>query len=633
MPTLRSTTIVLVLASLLLQPSLHAQQSGSVEETAYIREHYNKREVVVPVRDGTKLYTIIYSPKDTSKTYPILLNRTPYGIGPYMGFDQLKPSLGPSFAFVKEGYIFAYQDVRGRFMSEGRFVNMTPHREDRPTPQETDESTDTYDTIDWLLKNAVGNNGRVGTWGISYPGFYVAAGMINSHPAHKAASPQAPIVDWFAGDDFHRNGVLWLPHFFGFISGFGKPRPVPTVTPGARFTFPTPDGYDFYLNALGPIGTANRKFFRDSVAFWNDVMAHPTYDAFWQTRNLRPHLKNIRPAVMTVGGFFDAENVFGALQVYKSVESQNPGASNTLVMGPWFHGGWARSDGSRLGDGYFGARTSEWYRDSVEFPFFQWFLKDSGRDPRSEAIIFDSGTNSWLRLDSWPPRDAGLRSLYLGPRGVASFGDPSATARTTFDSYVSDPARPVPFTQAIATGMPREYMTEDQRFASRRPDVLVYQTPPLTDDVTVMGSALVDLLVSSSGTDADFVVKLIDVFPDSAQNQPGERNGFARGGYQMLLRGEPARARFRDSYEQPSALVPNKPVSIKFALNDIAHTFRRGHRIMIHVQSTWFPLMDRNPQTFVPNIAFASEKDFRPATMRVFHVSRVGLPIRAPAAR
>lgn len=633
MLTLRSTTIALTLASLLLQPSLYAQQSGSAEETAFIREHYTKREVVVPVRDGIKLYTIIYSPKDTSKTYPILLNRTPYGIGPYMGFDQLKSSLGPSFAFVKEGYIFAYQDVRGRFMSEGRFVNMTPHREDKPTPQETDESTDTYDTIDWLLKNAGGNNGRVGTWGISYPGFYVAAGMINSHPAHKAASPQAPIVDWFAGDDFHRNGVLWLPHFFGFISGFGKPRPVPTTTPGARYTFPTPDGYDFYLNALGPIGTANRKFFRDSVAFWNDVMAHPTYDAFWQSRNLRPHLKNIRPAVMTVGGFFDAENVFGALQVYKSVETQNPGASNTLVMGPWYHGGWARSDGSRLGDGYFGAKTSEWYRDSVEFPFFQWFLKDSGKDPRSEAIIFDSGTNSWLRMDSWPPRDAGLRSLYLGPNGVASFGEPSATARTTFDSYVSDPARPVPFTQAIATGMPREYMTEDQRFASRRPDVLVYQTPALPEDITVMGAALVDLLVSSSGTDADFVVKLIDVFPDSAQNQPGERTGFARGGYQMLLRGEPARAQFRDSYEQPSALVPNKPVTIKFALNDIAHTFRRGHRIMIHVQSTWFPLMDRNPQTFVPNIAFASEKDFRPATMRVFHVSRVGLPIRAPGAR
>jgi uncharacterized protein len=629
----RSLAPALLTTALLVTSVLRAQQSGSPEETAYIREHYSKREVVIPMRDGTKLYTIIYSPKDSAKTYPILLNRTPYGIGPYMGFDQLKASLGPSFAFVKEGYIFAYQDVRGRFMSEGRFVNMTPHREDKPTPQETDESTDTFDTIDWLLKNAGSNNGRVGTWGISYPGFYVAAGMINAHPAHKAASPQAPIVDWFAGDDFHRNGVLWLPHFFGFISGFGKPRPVPTTVAATRFAFPTPDGYDFFLRALGPTGTANAKFFRDSVPFWNDVMAHPTYDAFWQSRNLRPHLKNIRPAVMTVGGFFDAENVFGALQVYKTVEAQNPGADNTLVMGPWFHGGWARSDGQRLGDGFFGTQTSAWYRDSVEFPFFQWFLKDSGKDPRSEAIIFDSGTNSWLRLDSWPPRDAGLRSLYLSPNGVASFGEPPVTARSTFDSYVSDPARPVPFTQAIATGMPREYMTEDQRFASRRPDVLVYQTSPLTEDVTVMGSALVDLLVSTSGTDADFVVKVIDVFPDSAQNQPGERAGFARGGYQMLLRGEPARAQFRDSYEQPSALVPNKPVTIKFALNDIAHTFRRGHRIMIQAQSTWFPLMDRNPQTFVPNIAFASEKEFRAATMRVYHASRVALPIRTSTAR
>jgi uncharacterized protein len=628
MPPLRRLIRPLLLLALAVPAATRAQQSGSPEETAYIREHYTKREVVIPARDGIKLYTIIYSPKDTTKTYPILLNRTPYGIGPYMGFDKLKTTIGPSFAFVKEGYIFAYQDVRGRFMSEGRFVNMTPHREDKPTPQETDESTDTYDTIDWLVKNATGNNGRVGTWGISYPGFYVAAGMINAHPAHKAASPQAPIVDWFKGDDFHRNGVLWLPHFFGFISGFGKPRPVPTTVAGARFTFPTPDGYDFFLNALGPIGTANAKFFRDSVAFWNDVMAHPTYDSFWQSRNLRPHLKNIRPAVMTVGGFFDAENVFGALQVYRNVEALNPDANNTIVMGPWFHGGWARSDGLRLGDGYFGSKTSEWYRDSVEFPFFQFHLKDAGRDPRSEAIIFDSGTNTWNRLDSWPPKDAGTRQLYLGANGVASFTEPPVTAKSTFDSYVSDPARPVPFTQAIATGMPREYMTEDQRFASRRPDVLVYQTAPLTGDMTVMGPAMVDLTVSTSGTDADFVVKIIDVFPDSAQNQPGERPGFARGGYQMLLRGEPARAQFRDSYEQPSALVPNKPVVIRFALNDIAHTFRRGHRIMVQVQSTWFPLMDRNPQTFVPNIAFASEKDFRPATMRVYHVSRIGLPVR-----
>jgi uncharacterized protein len=627
----RPRAITALVVSLLLPVAAHPQQSGSPDEAAYIQDNYVKREVVVPMRDGVKLYTIIYSPKDTAKSYPILLNRTPYGIGPYMGFDKLKTTLGPSFAFVREGYIFAYQDVRGAYMSEGRFSNMTPHREDKPTPQETDESTDTYDTIDWLVKNAGGNNGRVGTWGISYPGFYVAAGMINAHPAHKAASPQAPIVDWFAGDDFHRNGVLWLPHFFGFISGFGKPRPVPTTTRGSRFAFPTPDGYDFFLNALGPIGTANRKFFRDSVPFWNDVMAHPTYDAFWQSRNLRPHLKNIRPAVMTVGGFFDAENVYGALQVYKTVEAQNPGASNTLVMGPWFHGGWARSDGLRLGDGYFGSATSEWYRDSVEFPFFQFHLRDAGRDPRSEAIIFDSGTNRWERFDTWPPKDAGNKPLFLGPGGVASFAPPPATARTTFESYISDPARPVPFTQAIATGMPREYMTEDQRFASRRPDVLVYQTAILTEDVTAMGSAMVELLVSSSGTDADFVVKLIDVFPDSASNAPGERAGFARGGYQMLLRGEPMRAQFRDSYERPSALVPNKPVTLRYALNDIAHTFRRGHRIMVHVQSTWFPLMDRNPQTFVPNIAFASEKDFRPATMRVYHASSVGLPVRGAA--
>lgn len=608
--------------------AVHAQQSGSPEEAAYIREHYTKREVVIPTRDGTHLYTIIYAPVDTTHTHPVLLNRTPYGIGPYGGSDRMKATLGPSFAFVKAGYVFAYQDVRGAFMSEGRFVNMTPHRDTKDGPQDTDESSDTWDTIDWLVKHVPHTNGRVGTWGISYPGFYTAAGMIDAHPAHKAASPQAPIVDWYMGDDFHRNGVLWLPHFFNFISGFGKPRPVPSPTGGSRFVHRTIDGYDFFLNALGPVGTANAKFFHDSVAFWNDVMARPTYDAFWQERNLRPHLRTIRPAVMTVGGFFDAENVFGALQVYKTVERLNPGASNTLVMGPWFHGGWARSDGERLGDGWFGSRTSAWYRDSVEFPFFEFHLKDVGRDPRSEAIIFDTGRNAWERLDAWPPRDAGFRALYLGAGGTASFTPPAATARTTFDSYVSDPAKPVPFTQTISTAMVREYMTEDQRFAARRPDVLVYQTAPLTEDVTVMGSPEVSLRVSSSGTDADFVVKLIDAFLDSAPNAPGDRAGFTRSGYQMLLRGEPMRASRRSSYEHPTPLTPNVPVDLRFALNDVAHTFRAGHRIMIQVQSTWFPLMERNPQVFVPNIAFASEKDFRAATMRVYHVSAVRLPIR-----
>ena len=626
--TTRTPLLAAAAVALTLLPARSAaQQSGSPAEAAYIREHYTKREVVIPVRDGMKLYTIVYAPRDTTRTYPILLNRTPYGIGPYANADSLKATLGPSFAFVKEGYIFAYQDVRGAYMSEGRFVNMTPHRDTKPTPQETDESTDTWDTVDWLLKNTPHHNGNVGTWGISYPGFYTAAGMIDAHPAHKAASPQAPIADWFAGDDFHRNGVLWLPHFFGFISGFGKARPVPTPRGNSRFAFPTSDGYDFFLHALGPVGTANAKFFHDSVAFWNDVMAHPSYDAFWQARNLRPHLRNIHPAVMTVGGWFDAENLFGALQVYRSVEAQNPGADNTLVMGPWFHGGWARSDGLRLGDAYFGTTTSAWYRDSVEFPFFQYHLKGVGRDPRSEAIIFDTGTDAWRRFDSWPPKDAGARPLFLGATGTASFTAPTAPAAgTSFDSYVSDPAKPVPFTQVVSTGMPREYMTEDQRFAARRPDVLVYQTAPLDDDITVTGPVGVALVVSTTGTDADFAVKLIDVFPDSTANAPGDRAGWSRGGYQMLVRGEPFRAQFRDSYEQPSALVPNKPVTLTWQLNDIAHTFRRGHRIMVQVQSTWFPLMDRNPQVFSPNIAFASPSDFRAATMRVYHTSRLLLP-------
>ncbi len=580
-------------AAPLVARTLAAQQPDSV--AAYIRANYEKREVRIPMRDGARLFTVLYLPKRATGPMPILLNRTPYAVGPY-GEGQFKTAIGPSERFAYANYIVAYQDVRGRYMSEGTFVNMTPHKATKG-PRDVDESTDTYDTIDWLVRNVPNTNGRVGTWGISYPGFYTAAGMIDAHPAHRAASPQAPIADWFTGDDFHRNGALWLPHFFRFISAFGKPRPEPTTVAATGFRFPTPDGYDFYLRAMGPVGTANAKFLKDSVAFWTEALQHPNYDAFWQVRNIRPHLKGIRPKVMTVGGFFDAENLHGALEVYRSVERQDPAADNTIVMGPWFHGGWARSDGQRLGDAWFRERTSVFYRDSIEFPFFEFALRDVGRDPRAEALMFDSGRNEWRRFDRWPAATGGHVHLWLGPGGVASFADPAPAARTSFTRWVSDPAKPVPFTAAIAQGMTREYMTEDQRFAASRPDVLVFATEPLAEDVTLAGPIMADLTVATSGTDADLVVKVIDVFPDDAANEPGDRAQWARGGYQMLVRGEPLRARFRESLSTPKPFVPDRPTVVKWRLNDAFHTFRKGHRIMVRVQATWFPLMDRNPQT------------------------------------
>ncbi|MFL5575786.1 MAG: CocE/NonD family hydrolase [Gemmatimonadaceae bacterium] len=635
-----------------IAPAARAQTPA--QDSAYVREHYVKREVRIPTRDGVKLFTVIYSPKDTSQPYPLLLNRTPYSVGPY-GADAYKTSLGPSPSAMRDGFIFVYQDVRGRFMSEGTFVDMTPAKDVHSGPGDVDESTDTYDTIDWLVKNVSHNNGRVGTWGISYPGFYTAAGMLDAHPAHRAASPQAPIADWFTGDDFHHNGALWLPHFFNFISSFGRPRPVPTTQSPPRFAHGTPDGYDFFLNRLGPLANANPRFLHDSVAFWNDVMKHPNYDAFWKSRNLRPHLKGVKPAVMTVGGWFDAENLYGALQVYRSVEAQSPGTRNTLVMGPWFHGGWARSDGDSLGNVHFGAKTSLFYRDSIELPFFDYYLKDRGSDPRPEALVFETGSNVWRRYDVWPPKNVERKSWMLVPGGelaVAALGardaggpphregssaatpartEGSRPASQQYDEYVSDPMHPVPFVPYTAIGMTREYMTDDQRFAATRPDVLVYETEPLAEDVTIAGPITADLRVSTSGTDADWVVKVIDVYPDDApDNSPAAAatSGAVRmGGYQQLVRGDVMRGRFRDGYEKPTPFVPDAPTAVKLTLNDVNHTFLKGHRVMVQVQSSWFPLVDRNPQTFVPSIYEAKASDFRKATQRVYRGSRIDVNV------
>ncbi len=590
---------------------LHGFSTAQTE--AEVKAAYTKREQLIPMRDGVKLFTAIYSPKDQSQTYPIMLTRTPYTVFPY-GPEQYKPALGPSLFLQKEKYIFVYQDVRGKFMSEGEYVDVRPHKPKKNGPKDIDESSDTYDTIAWLLRNVPNNNGRVGMWGISYPGFYTSMGVIDAHPALKAASPQAPIVDWFIGDDFHHNGALFLPHAFNFFATLGKHRPKPTTEFPPRFQHGTPDGYRFFLD-MGPLANANRKYLKGEVQFWNDLMEHPNYDAFWQARDIRPHLRNIKPAVMTVGGWFDAEDLFGALNTYKTIEETNPGIRNTLVMGPWFHGGWARGEGESLGDINFGSKTSLAYQETVELPFFNCLLKDKCDGQIPEAMVFETGSNTWRRYDSWPPKNVESRDLYLTANGGLAFAPDKTVAG--FDEYVSDPARPVPFINGTAIGMTREYMVEDQRFASRRPDVLVYQTPILDRDVTLAGPIKATLFVSTTGTDSDFIVKLIDVFPDSMPDPDPNPAGVTMGGYQMLVRGEPMRAKFRNSYSTPEPMPPGKVTKVEFTLPDVNHAFLRGHRIMIQIQSSWFPLVDRNPQKFL-DINRATESDFQKATQRVY---------------
>jgi putative CocE/NonD family hydrolase len=604
--------ITLLAFGMLAIPAVAPAQEKE-DSAAYIREHYTKQEYRVPMRDGVRLFTAVYTPKDASQAYPILMQRTPYSVAPY-GKEDYRSELGPSHFFAREGYIFAYQDVRGCFMSEGKFDNMRPHLDKKTSKRDIDESSDTFDTIEWLLAKVPNHNGRVGQWGISYPGFYSSAGMIDAHPALKAVSPQAPIADWFF-DDFHHHGAFFLPHAFGFFSVFGPVRPEPTTRWAKRFEYGTPDGYQFYLN-LGPLKNANERYFKDRIPFWNRMVDHPNYDAFWQARNLLPHLKKVAPAVMTVGGWFDAEDLYGALKTYRAIEKQNPDSFNVLVMGPWLHGGWSRGDGDKLGNIHFGAKTARFYQQHMELPFFEYFLKDKGEHGLPEAYVFETGANRWQRFDTWPPK-LETRKLYFHQGGRLKFDTPAEEGEA-YDSYVSDPNHPVPFTEAIATGMTVEYMTDDQRFASRRPDTLAYQTEVLDRDITLAGPLRADLRVSTSGTDSDWVVKLIDVFPNEAQDPPDLPSGRHLGGYEMMVRSEVIRGRFRNSYERPEPFVPNEPTKVSLELQDVLHTFAKGHRIMVQIQSTWFPLVDRNPQKYVDNIFLADPKDFIKTTQRIY---------------
>jgi uncharacterized protein len=588
----------------------------------YIRSHYTKYEFRIPMRDGKRLFTAVYVPKDAAAgPYPFLMVRTPYDVAPY-GEDRYPAHLGPSDEFEKSGYIFVYQDVRGRWMSEGQFVEMRPHIDDKKSPQDVDDASDTYDTIEFLLKNVPNNNGKVGIWGISYPGFYTSASIIDSHPALVAASPQAPMTDLFLGDDSYHGGAFMLSANFGFYVFF-LPQSEPQLPKHtASFDFGTPDSYRFYLSA-GNIANLDKLYLKGSNWLFNDQFKHDTYDDYWQSRDLSRHMKNVHCAVLVVGGWYDAEDLSGPYRTFYAINKFNPETPTTLVEGPWVHGGWARGDGSHLGDIQFGAKTGEYFRANIQFPFFEHYLKGKG-ETQPKAIVFETGTNVWRKFDAWPPKAASPKMLYFHADGKLSFDPPTETA--SVDEYVSDPSHPVPFVGYTTDDVPQRYMVDDQRFASYRPDVLVYETEPLREDVTIAGPISPRLKVSSSGSDSDFDVKLIDVYPydypDPEDTSKGKRILDApplhMGGYQELLRGEPFRAKFRNSWEKPQPLVPGKETDVSFTMPDLFHTFRRGHRIMVQVQSSWFPLTDRNPQTFT-DIPYATPAQFQPATERVFH--------------
>jgi putative CocE/NonD family hydrolase len=579
-----------------------------------LKQKYNKQEVYITMRDGVRLFTSIYTPKNESVTHPILLSRTPYNIEPG-GPDQFNYFIRRYSRYTEEEYIMVCQDVRGRYMSEGIYEDIRPVIPEKKSGKDTDETTDTWDTVDWLVKNVKNNNGNVGIFGISYPGFYSTMGIINAHPAVKAVSPQAPVTAWFLGDDFHHNGAFFLLDCFPFYYSFGQPRKAPTRQGNPRFAWPVPDNYEFFLT-LGAIKNIAPKYFGDSIKFWNDAFAHPDYDDFWKARDPRQYLKNVTPAVMTVGGWFDAEDLYGTIHTYETIETQNPPETdNYIVMGPWAHSQWAAGEAYNLGNIYWGLDANKKFRE-LEKDFFNHYLKDTNGFNPVEATIFITGSNEWRNFNKWPPENISEQKLFLHAGDLASFNAPSVSK--SYDEYISDPMNPVPYTEDVHANRTAEYMTDDQRFASRRPDVMVYQTDILSEDITLTGPLTADLFVSTTGTDADYIVKLIDVFPPDTKASEEENVEVPLGGYQMLVRGEVFRGKYRNSFEKPEPFKPNKITEIKYEMPDIAHTFRKGHRIMIQVQNSWFPLVDRNPQKFV-NIYECADSDFQKSTNRIYH--------------
>ncbi|MEM1215913.1 MAG: CocE/NonD family hydrolase, partial [Bacteroidota bacterium] len=605
----------LILVILLSLSGLTAQVAPTPAEAP--EEFYTKSEHYITMRDGVRLYVAVYTPQDASdeRPYPILLQRTCYSARPYGEAFSERFNRFPELA--NEKYIFVFADVRGRWMSEGTFDNMRPYIPNNKDKTQIDESSDTYDTIDWLVENLPHNNGKVGVWGISYPGFYSTCSLIDAHPALKAVSPQAPIGDFYF-DDFHHNGAYTLSYWF-INPLFGLQKSGPTDTAWYNFyDMGTPDAYDFYLRHT-PLSKLDA-ITNPEDFFWEQIRTHPDYDEFWQKRNIVQHLKNIRPAVMTVGGWFDAEDLYGPLMTYGNIEKWNPDTYNTIVMGPWSHGDWSRRNGRQaVSNVFFGENINETYQKEVEAHFFYHWLKGpaDGTTGLPEAHMFDCGSKEWQAFEQWPPQQSATQSLYFGADGAISDQPVSGEAQT---SFISDPDHPVPFRMNITPlRIPRKYMADDQRQASRRPDVLTFTTEVLTEDFTLAGPLTANLFTSTTGTDADWVVKVIDVYPDDHEDYEETQDHINMGGYQQLVRGEVFRGRYREGFEKGIPFTPNEVTAVNWQLQDVFHTFKKGHRLMIQVHSSWFPYIDLNPQTFVPNIFEATEADFQAQTHQLWH--------------
>ncbi len=606
-------------------------ETAEVVDT-YVQDNYTKKEVAIKMRDGITLHTTIYSPKDTSKKYPILMQRTPYSSRPY-GENEFRKQIGPNINLMKEGNIIVYQDVRGRWLSEGHYENMRAYIPNKTSNDQVDESTDTYDTIDWLVNNVENNNGNVGVWGISYPGYYATYATIDAHPALKASSPQACIGDFFF-DDFHHNGA-YLLSYFRATSLFGTPRPngdQPIDT--AWYTLPdlkTEDQYQFFLDA-GPLKNLNSFFEYDikdqaSLApdnmtddyFWNELKEHPNYDELWQSRGLIQHLDKSKShvATMIVGGWFDAEDLYGPLETYKNIEKHTDGY-NTLVFGPWDHGRWARrSERNLVGNYYFGDSISNFFQDNIETKFFNHFLKGDadGNTGLPEAYVYDSGRKEWKEYDAWPPKGVTKKRMFLSENQALTTQKKSTVGL----QFVSDVKKPVPYSEDVKSVFtPRKYMTDDQRFAARRSDVLVFETEVMQEDLTLAGDIMANLQVATTGDAADWIVKVIDVHPADAETNEEMQDHLKMSNYHLMVRSEVLRGRFRNSFSDPEPFTPNKKTTVNIKLQDVFHTIKKGHKLQIQIQSTWFPLIDLNPQTYVDNIFKADENDFKTQTHTVF---------------